>query len=247
MNMRTTLILAPLLLLPLAFAAAVCGGETTRIETPGGDNRNGITVAGEGKVTARPDIAMLSLGVSALAPSVGEAREQAAAALNAMIDSMKANGIDEDDLQTQQLSISPEYDYRGETQTLRGFRVSNVITAKVRDIDTTGKVVDDAVAAGGDTTQIQSISFTIDDPTQLQEQARSLAVADAKKKAETLASASGVGIGAPIAISEGSLYVPLNYADGESFAADRQAAAPTPIEPGELDVVINVSVTWEIK
>jgi uncharacterized protein YggE len=237
-----------MLIAPLAFVAAVCGGDTTQIEN-GEAPEHSISVNGEGKVTARPDVAMITLGVSSLAPSVAEARESAAASLDAMIATIKGNGVDDKDIQTQQLSIQPEYDYRGETQTLRGFRVSNSVTAKVRNIDNTGKVVDDAVTAGGNNATIQGIGFTIDDPKELQSQAREAAVRDARAKAETLASAGGVDIGDPIQINEGAFAIPY-YSGAEQYAADRSAAgalAPTPIEAGELDVVVNVSVTWQLK
>ena len=246
MKKRTTMVfLGAILLTSMAFAGAICG-ETTRITTQNtSDGTRGITVSGEGKVTAAPDVAMLTLGVNTLAPTVAEARDRAATALDGMIASMRNNGIDEKDIQTQQLSIYPEYDYRNEQQTLRGFRVTNTVLAKVRNIDNTSKVVDDAVTAGGDNTTIESIAFTIDEPEELQSQAREAAVRDARAKAETLASAAGIGLGDPITISEGGGVQPVYY-DRAELAADQQAGAPTPIEPGELDVVITVSVTWDI-
>jgi hypothetical protein len=234
-------------LAPLVFLAAVCGSETTRIENTPQDQTRGITVSGEGKVTGKPDLALISLGVSTLRPTVAEARDAAATALEGMLSSMRANGVEDDDIQTSQLSIYPEYDYSGNTQRIVGFRVGNTVTVKVRDIDTTSAVVDAAIGAGGDETTIQSIAFTIDNPESLREQARAAAIEDAKKKAETLANASGVKVGEPINISESGGYSPpMPYAAGAEIAADRQASASTPIEPGELDVIINVSVTWEI-
>lgn len=247
--MRTKLFIAGMALMPLMLAAAVCGSETTRIENTPQDQIRGITVSGEGKVTGKPDLALVSLGVSALRPTVGEARDAAATALTSMIDSMKANGVEDDDIQTSQLSIYPEYDYSGNTQRITGYRVSNTVTVKVRDIDSTSAVIDDAVTNGGNDTQLQSIAFTIDDPESLRQQAREAAVADAKKKAETLASAGGVSLGNPVNISESGGYSPpIPYAE-RGFAADSaaQAAPETPIQPGELDVIINVSVTWEIQ
>ncbi len=238
--------MAVLILAPLTLIAAACGDTTTQVER-NGDGMTGITVTGEGKVTAAPDVALLTLGVSSLRPTVAEAREQAATALTAMIASMSANGVEEDDIQTQQLSIQPEYDYNNNETVLRGFRVSNTVTAKIRNIDDTTKVVDDAVTAGGDDTQIQSISFTIDDPKQLQEQAREQAVEDARAKAQTLAGASGVDLGEPITIVEGGgLQPPIPYQENFARGAADSAQAETPIQPGELDVIINVSVTWGI-
>ncbi|MBF6600412.1 MAG: SIMPL domain-containing protein [Dehalococcoidia bacterium] len=210
------------------------------------EQARGITVSGEGKVQGKPDIAQLALGVSVLRATVAAARDQAAASLTAIDNAMKADGIADRDIQTSDLTISPEYNYSDGKQTLTGFRVTNTATVKVRDINTTSKVVDDAVNAGGDDTQIQGITFTIDKPGDLQRQAREAAVADAKAKAQTLASASGVGLGSAIAISEGGGVQPIVYDKAAFAAAPGATTAATPIQPGELDVTVNVSITWAI-
>jgi hypothetical protein len=234
-------------ILILGVAAAGCGNRTTRIETGAAAETHGITVSGEGKATGKPDIAQLTLGVSKLAATVEQARNDAATSLDAMIKSMRDNGVAKDDIQTLQFNISPEYDYSNGKQLLKGFRVTNVVSAKLRDINKTSKVVDDAVTAGGDNTQVQGISFTIDKPEELQAQAREKAVADAKARAQTLAGAAGVTIGDPISISETS-FQPIPLAS-RAFAEDQgKGAAPaTPIEPGTLDVTVTVTVTWGIK
>lgn len=246
---RQHLFIAGMIFLPLTLVAAVCGSETTRIENTGGEARTGVTVAGEGKVTAEPDLALVTLGISTLRPTVAEARDRAAEALDAMITSMRNNGVDEKDIQTNQLSIHPEYDYRNDETILRGFRVTNTVIAKIRNIDNTSQVIDDAVAAGGDDVRLDGIMFTIDDPTQLRDQAREAAVRDARSKADTLARAAGVSLGNATAISEGQIYSPpIPYDLAERAAADSAGqAVDTPIQPGELDVIINVTVTWEIQ
>ena len=230
-----------------ASVAATCGDTTTRVETNGASTQ-GISVGGEGKATGKPDVASITLGVSKLADTVEQARNDAAASLDAMIASIRGNGVAKDDIQTQQFSISPEYDYNNGRQLLKGFRVTNVVSAKLRDINKTSKVVDDAVTAGGDNAQVQGISFTIDKPEDLQRQARENAVADAKAKAQTLANATGVSIGDPLSISENFQQPGPIYYNRGAAAADQAAPAPaTPIEPGTLDVIVNVSVTWGIK
>ncbi|MEX2245576.1 MAG: SIMPL domain-containing protein [Dehalococcoidia bacterium] len=246
MNRTRMIFAAALMLVSLAFAGAVCGDETTTVQQDRASD-TGITVSGEGKVTAEPDMALITLGVSVLAPTVAEARDRAATALDAMITSMKGHGVDDNDIQTQGLSIYPEYDYSGNQQVLRGFRMQNTVTAKIRSIDDTSAIVDDAVTAGGDSVSIQSIGFTIDKPDDLRQQAREAAVRDARARAETLASAGGVDLGDPISISEGSSFEPpVLLRDG--FAEDAAQTAPsTPIQPGELDVVVSVSVTFAIK
>ena len=252
MRLRRILVMTGLgAALLVSLTAATCGDTTIRSEPSGGaQGFNGITVTGTGKVKSKPDLVQIQLGVSTLAPSVQEARDKAAKALDGMISSIKANGVAEKDIQTQQLSIQPEYDYRDNQQVLRGFRVSNVVAVKLRDINKTSKVVDDAVSAGGNETQIQGISFTIDNPEELKSQAREKAVADAKAKAATLAKAAGVQVGDALQISESS-YAPPIYDARSAFANDAaKSSAPqpeTPIQAGELDVSVDVSVTWSIK
>jgi uncharacterized protein YggE len=230
----------------VASLAATCGDTTTRVET-NGNQEHGITVSGEGTAPGKPDIAMIILGVTRASDTVADARDGAATSLDAMIRTIQANGVAKEDIQTQQFNIQPEYDYRNGRQTLKGFRVSNTLSVKLRDIDRTGKVVDDAVNAGGNDTQVQSIAFTIDKPDELERQAREAAVADARAKAETLAKTAGLSLGDPITISESGGPQPV-YAERLAFDSAAQAGAqPTPIEPGTLDVVINVSVTWAIQ
>jgi hypothetical protein len=231
----------------LSVLAVGCGDRTTRVETGTGQMQTGISVTGNGKVTGKPDVAKLTLGVSAEADTVEKARTQAAASLDAMIKSLKDNGIAEKDIQTQQFNIEPQYDYNEGKQRLRGFRVTNIVTATLRDINKTSQAVDDAVRAGGNDTQIQGLSFTIDNPEDLKKQAREKAVADARAKAETLAKSAGVSVGDAITISETSYSPPVfDQFAGKGVAAP-ETAPSTPIQPGELDVTVDVSITWQIK
>jgi uncharacterized protein YggE len=231
----------------LATVAATCGDTTTRVDNTG-NGVQGIMVSGNGKATGKPDIAQITLGVSKLADTVQQARDDAGSSLDAMIKSVQANGVAKDDIQTQQFNISPEYDYTNGRQRLTGFRVTNVVSVKLRDINKTSQVVDDAVNAGGDNAQVQGLAFTIDKPEDLERQARENAVADAKKKAQTLAGATGVSVGDPIAISETNVQGGPEYYKGIANDSAAAAAVPsTPIETGTLDVTVDVNVTWSIK
>lgn len=228
----------------LGIAALGCTTETT-VVTP--DQQSpGVTVSGTGSVFGEPDVAVLSLGVSAQAQSVGEARTQAAGAMNAMLDALKQGGIAEKDIQTARLSVQPMYDYIDGKQVLRGFSVDNTVIAKLRSIDDTGTVIDAALAAGGNLARIDSLQFTIDDPTSLEDQARTKAMADAGRKAGTLAEAGGVKLGNPRSISEGGGVQPVPFA-GAELAAVHGEAAQTPIQLGELEVRIDVQVAYELK
>lgn len=206
----------------------------------------GLSVSGEGRASAAPDVAVLGLGVSAKASTVGAANSQAQQAMTALLDSLEANGVQEKDIQTTSFSIHPEYDYRNDEQVLTGYRVSHMLQVKVRDIDKAGEVIDDAVEAGGDLLQVQSISFTIDDTTALSSQAREEAMADAQAKAEELATLAGVTLGDPTYITE-STSTPYSqpYYDGR-FGYAAEAEAVTEISVGELEVVVYVNITYAI-
>lgn len=232
----------------LAALAVGCGNRTTRVETGGAQVQRGISVNGTGKVSGKPDVAKLALGVHAESDTVQNARDRAATSLDAIIKTLKTNGVADKDIQTQQFNIQPQYDYSNGNQRLRGFQVTNVLSVTLRDINKTSQVVDDAVRAGGNETTIQNLAFTIDKPDDLKQQAREKAVADAKSKAETLAKAAGVSVGDAMNISESSYAPPIFDARaGIAGPATGEAAPSTPIQPGELDVTVDVSVTWSIK
>jgi hypothetical protein len=206
----------------------------------------GLIVSGEGRASAAPDVAVLGLGVSAKASTVGAANSQAQQAMTALLDSLEANGVQEKDIQTTSFAIQPEYDYRNDEQVLTGYRVSHMLQVKVRDIDRAGEVIDDAVQAGGDLLQVQSISFIIDDTTALSSQARQKAMADAQAKAEELASLAGVTLGDPTYITE-STSTPYSQPYEYRLTSDSAEAAPaTEISLGELEVVVYVNITYAI-
>jgi len=207
----------------------------------------GLSVSGEGRASAAPDVAVLGLGVSAKAATVKAANSQAQEAISDLLDSLEDNGVQEKDIQTSQFSVYPEYDYRNNEQILTGYRVTHMLQVKVRDIDKAGEVIDDAVEAGGDLLQVQSISFTIDDTTALRSEARAEAVADAQTKAEELATLAGVSLGKPTYISE-SISTPYSqpyYDRGGVYAMEE--AAVTEISTGELEVVVSVYMTYTIE
>ena len=214
---------------------------------PSPENRS-VHVTGTGSVTGEPDLATLYLGVSVERKTVEVAREEAARAMTAVIDALKNNNIAERDIQTENFSIYPQYDYTEKGRVLRGYRVNNTVNAKVRELGSLSDIIDDAAAAGGDIVVINSIQFMIEDPTPLQAQARALAVKNAAAKAQTLAEASGVTLGKPITITETSYAAvpPIAYAEAAEFADD-SARSSTPIQAGELTVTMNVTIVYEIE
>jgi uncharacterized protein YggE len=231
---------------------ASCSSETTggTLELKGNLNnqQEGIWVNGEGKVTAIPDVATLSLGIEAQDTTVAAAQAQAAEAMDKVMNVLKDNGVAEKDIKTQYFNIQrvTRWDNDKQEEIVIGYRVTNTVTADIREITKAGTIIDAVVAAGGDLTRINSIGFSVDDPSSYQEQARELAVADAANKAKKLADAAGVKLGKPTYISETS-YVPGPiYRDVAAVAEGALPAITTPISPGETEITANVQITYAI-
>jgi uncharacterized protein YggE len=208
--------------------------------------QTGIWVNGVGEVTATPDMAILTLGVEAQATTVTEAQSQASAAMEKVMAALKNNGIAEKDIQTQYYNISKvsHWDEKGSIETIDGYRVSNTVTVKIRNISKAGEIIDAAAVAGGDSTRINGISFTLDDAAAATQQAREKAMTDAKVKAQQLATLSEVKLGKVTYISESS-YVPYSSRSAVPMA-DSASGAKTVISPGELEITVNVQVAYAI-
>ena len=214
----------------------------------GSSQQVGIFVNGQGKVTVVPDLAVLSLGVEAQAKTVAEARAQAAAAMDAIMKALAADGVATKDIQTQQFNIYPVKTYNKEQtqEILIGYRVSNTITVNVRKVEDAGRIIDDTVLAGGDLTRFNGVYLTVDKPETYFEQARENAIKDAIAKAKQMATLTNVTLGKPISISESSGgFQPIYKAAPMAGIADREAT--TPITPGETDINVSVQITFAIQ
>ncbi len=229
--------------LVLLLAAVSLSGCTT-IES--NSQQEGIWVSGEGKVTVTPDIATLSLGVEAQAATVAEAQSQAAEAMDRVINALTDHGVEEKDIQTQYFNIEQVTSWDKDTgeEIVVGYRVTNMVTAKIREIDKAGSIIDAVAAAGGDFTRINNISFSVDDPSPYYDEARQEAVADARAKGEQLAELAGVKLGKPTYISEWASYPASSREIYYGGAVPVPAA--TPISPGELELTISVQVAYAI-
>jgi uncharacterized protein YggE len=222
-------------------------GGTLEIKGILNSQQEGIWVSGEGKVTAVPDVAILNLGVQAQAASVADAQSQAAEAMDKVMTALKDGGVTEKDIQTQSFNIQQltRYDDKTQQQVVIGYQVNNTVTAKIRDVDNAGEVIDAAAAEGGDLTRINSIGFTVDDPKPFQEQARQQAVADAAAKAKQLADTAGVKLGKPLYITESS-YLPGPIYRDATMSAEGAPKVTTPVSPGEMEITVNVQIAYEI-
>ncbi len=202
----------------------------------------GIWVSGEGKVSLVPDVTILNLGVEAQKTTVAKAQAAAAEAMVEIMAVLDGYNIAEKDIKTHSFSIYPVWDWDNGESEIIGYRVSNMVTVKIRQMDDTGAIIDAVAEAGGDYTRINSISFTVDDPTAYYEEVREEAMADAKAKAEQLADLAEVSLGKPTYINEGSVFAPI-YRD---YYLAAEAAPGTPISPGETEISLTVQVVYNI-
>lgn len=202
-----------------------------------------ITVSGEGVVTAAPDMATISLGVTTQGATAAEAMAANTAALTAVLEQVKAAGVEERDIQTSTLTLNPNW-AQGDGSSMpeiRGYVAANVLQIRVRDLDGLGAVLDAAIRDGANT--LNGISFGLAEPDPAMDEARRAAVAEARARAELLTGAAGVGLGRILSISEGGGHAPpMPMYRMEAAMAD----APVPVQGGEVGVTANVTITWEI-
>lgn len=204
-----------------------------------------IAVTGLGRVEAAPDMATVSLGVTTEADTAKEAMAENSAGVQAVIDGLKQAGIEDRDIQTSGLSLGPRYDYRnasGEAPKITGYVASNMVTVRVRALDTVGAVLDGIVSGGANT--LNGLSFGLQDDQAALDEARRRAVADAARKAALYAEAAGVTLGRVMSISEqGGHAQPMPMAMAEASFAK---GADVPVAPGELNISSSVTITYEI-
>ena len=212
-----------------------------------------MQITGHGEVMAAPDTAIVTSGVTSQGTTAKEALDANNADMQKLIDTLKAAGIDAVDIQTSGFSVSPNYVYSDARDAngyqlppkITGYTVYNGVTVVVRDLTSLGAVLDQAVTVGAN--QISGVSFSVDDPRELYNEARKLAFGDAREKAELYAEAAGVELGALSLVSEltGSNQPPMPYAfKAEAAAADR---AIVPVEVGQLTFSIDVNVSWDLE
>jgi uncharacterized protein YggE len=202
----------------------------------------GITVSGIGESSGRPDVVDIDVGVSVLADTVEGATSVAADRAGAVTSALTSAGISSDDLATTEYSIRPEYDYSGNEQRLTGYRVSNMIRARLRDIDTTGALLDSLSDVGGDETLVNGLVFGVADESALRAEARETAWKDALAKATQLADLSGRTLGNATSIIE-SVRPPSSPV---RMLAAEMAERPTPIQPGSTMVTVTLEVEFAL-
>ncbi len=224
----------------LLAASALAGvGAPALIRAESTDPKPGtIVVTGSGTVKTEPDTATTSFGVVAQGANAKEAMSQNSQAMQKVIDALKSAGIAAKDLQTQYVSLDPRYDQQG--REIVGYTATNSVSAIVRDLSQVGPVIDAAITAGAN--NVSGPSLSREDRDKLYRDALEKAVADAKAKADVLARAAGVSVGAVQSVTEseqGGGPMPMAY-------SAMRAVGDTPIETGTTQIAANVRVVFAL-
>ncbi|MCX6722287.1 MAG: SIMPL domain-containing protein [Candidatus Staskawiczbacteria bacterium] len=209
-------------------------------------NANQITVSGEGKIYAKPDVAIVNLGVHTQGATVAEVTGSNTKEMNAIISAVKKLKIADKDIQTTNYNLTPLYNYTEKAGSVfQGYTLDQNVQVKVRDFTKIGDVLADATDSGANL--VGDLQFTIDNPQQFKDQARAKAIAQAKLNAKNLAKESGLGLGKLINVYEGYSPSPIMYnAMEKSSGIGGGIAAPT-IQPGQQEIDVTINLTYQVR
>lgn len=228
--------LAPFRALATLMAVALLTG----CASVGAPPEEGITVTGTGRVIAPPDTALVSLGAEARAPSLADATAEVDRTMRAVLARVKGAGVRDGDVRTVHYAIDPIAEPRqagDRGARIVGYRVTNVVQVRTPDVNGLGRIVDAAVAAGANV--VRDVQFALDDPARVEARARTLAMQDAAARAREIAEAAGVRPGRLLSVTAASPIRPV--------ARMSLATGPGPVEPGQLDVTVNLEVRYAIE
>ncbi|MGH7794000.1 MAG: SIMPL domain-containing protein [Candidatus Binatia bacterium] len=204
-----------------------------------------ITVSGEATIFAEPDQAQIDIGVVTQARSAPEASKENAERLSRVLAEVKKSLSKGDEVKTSGYSLTPNYRYpQGGKPEIVGYTASNTLRIKTTDLILVGRLIDSAMQAGAN--NVHRLVFTLKDELAAQLEALRMASAKAKTKAEAIAASLGLKIVRIAAINEGERTVQPIYRDRQVMAARAEATAPTPVEPGTVEVRSTVSMTVEV-
>jgi uncharacterized protein YggE len=253
---KTFMLVSILVVVLILFLFELMGYQQKMLDQ---QNQNQITVSGEGKVYAKPDVAIVSLGVTVQGKTVADVTKLGTDKMNAVIAVIKALKIDEKDIQTTNYSLTPTYEnsvtpvasmmYPSGTVTnssiLSGYSLDQNVQVKIRDFTKIGDVLSQATASGANL--VGDLQFTIDNPEQFKEQARATAIKDAKTNAQNLAKESGINLGKIINVYEGYNSSPVMYDSAKVMSAGASSSAPVPtIQPGQQEVDVTINLTYKV-
>lgn len=200
-----------------------------------------ITLSGTGTVSATPDTATIFVGVTTASSVAATALSSNNATSRRLLRLLVRLGISQRDVQTRSFNVFPEFSNTNNNrpQRITGYTVTNDFRVIVRNIDDLGKILDEVVKGGSNT--LDSVTFSIENRERFLQQARKLAVQDAKQKANTFAKATGVKVGKLIRIEQpGTVILGGRSGFSSSFSSG------VPVATGQIDVTANVVLSFEI-
>lgn len=229
------------------FLAAETRNTLQEFNYIGKSERDTISIQGEGKAQVRPDVTIVELGVTTDGKTVEAIQKENTNKMNEILKAVKALGVEEKDIQTQQYSIYPQYNWNEGVRQDAGFQIDQRIKIKVRDEMITGSLIAKSAELGAN--QIGGLQFEIDDPSLFEQAARRDAIKDARDKAQALADELGLTLVRVVSFSEssgGTPIMPRMYAMEAMDGVGGGLPAPQ-IEPGEQEVISFVNVVFEVR
>ncbi|WP_040604185.1 SIMPL domain-containing protein [Sagittula stellata] len=205
-----------------------------------------MTVSGEAKVVATPDMAVLRLGAQGRGETAAEAMDSTSAAVSAILARLQELGVAENDIKTTSLNLSEErrWNREQEVEVFEGYLAENIVEVRVRDLDSLGAILGDVLDEGAN--RMQGLQFTLQDPREVEDEARRRAVADARAKAELYAEAAGVSLGTLVTLTDSATPIvrPMDLA--EPVVMEARAAKDVPVAAGEIEIRAEVTMTYAL-
>jgi uncharacterized protein len=201
--------------------------------------RRTVTVSATGTGSAVPDQLTVSLGVQVRGATAREALSRTNEKAKAAIDAFTSAGVDRRDLATANVTIWPEYG--DDRRRVEGYQAQNTLSVRLRDVDAAGGLLDTVASVVGDDIVINGLSFALSEPEPVVQAARRAAMAAARQKAEELAHAAGATVGQAVTITEGGVGAPVLPKARMALAAEA-----VPIEAGEQELSVTVTVTYRL-
>lgn len=205
-----------------------------------------FTVDGTGEATGKPDTAQFTVGVTKTGSSVDETQSQTNTAVNKVVAALKAVGIDEKDIKTDDYSVNPNVDFSTGSQRTSGYTVSTNITVKIKDANKANSALDAATKNGANI--VNGVSFTLNDDERkkLENQARADAIKDAKDQAAVISKQAGIRLGRVTNIVVNPTTPgPIMYDKAMNAAGQSAPEDTTQLQPGENKVTVTVTLYYE--
>jgi uncharacterized protein YggE len=202
-----------------------------------------LTVEGIGTVDRTPNLLTVSVGIDVTDSSAQASLTDDDNKAAAVVAALKTGGILDKDVQTSNLSIEPQYN---DHQVITGYQVANELTAQIRDFSNAGSVIDALASAAGNAIRIDSLTFSVDDPRAMEDQARDQAVHQAVSHARSMAQAAGESLGAICSLNDNSVQNPYPQGFGISQNAASGAVPRVPLQPGTQQASADVTIVYSL-